>query len=100
MSMHIAPTYGMYQVCANINDVNIVSVPMTPEFNLDIPSIRKAVNENPSIRIIFLCSPNNPTSNLLKESDVIDVLQIDFKGTYPTDLIKHTKLCMYMLNIN
>eukprot|EP00121_Abeoforma_whisleri_P006347 Awhi_evm1s5772 len=55
------PTYGMYKVCANINDVEVQSVSLTPDFQLQIPEILEAVTEK--TKIIFVCSPNNPTSN-------------------------------------
>ena len=67
------PTYGMYKVCAAVNDVGLVSVPLKPNFELDVPAMRKALTTE--VRIIFLCSPNNPTSNLLKEEDVIEILE-------------------------
>jgi histidinol-phosphate aminotransferase len=64
------PTYGMYQVCADINDVQAISIPLTPEFQLDTQSILEAVAMDTSIKAIFICSPNNPSGNLMKDEDV------------------------------
>ncbi|NML23377.1 histidinol-phosphate transaminase [Pseudoflavitalea sp. G-6-1-2] len=66
------PTYGMYEVSANINDVQIRKVPLTPEFQLDLPAIEEAVDDN--TKIIFLCSPNNPTGNSLDREDLEIIL--------------------------
>eukprot|EP00128_Syssomonas_multiformis_P010370 Colp12_sorted_trinity150504_noHs@1715 len=89
--MITSPTYGMYKVAANTNDVGIQDVPLDPSFNLRTKEMLEAVNE--STRVIFLCSPNNPTGNLLKEADVrkildsyrtgvviVDEAYIDFSG--------------------
>jgi histidinol-phosphate aminotransferase len=66
------PTYGMYEVSANINDVQIKKVPLTPTFQLDLPAIEEAVDDH--TKMIFLCSPNNPTGNSLNKSDVEIIL--------------------------
>ncbi|WEK35138.1 MAG: histidinol-phosphate transaminase [Candidatus Pseudobacter hemicellulosilyticus] len=66
------PTYGMYEVSANINDVAVKKVPLTPQFQLDLPAIEEAVDDN--TKIIFLCSPNNPTGNSLYREDIELVL--------------------------
>ena len=62
------PTYGMYEVCANINNVQVKKVALTPEFQLDLPAIENAIDEN--TKMIFLCSPNNPTGNSLHHQDI------------------------------
>ena len=66
------PTYGMYEVSANINDVQIKKVPLTPTFQLDLPAIEQAVDDH--TKLIFLCSPNNPTGNSLERADVETIL--------------------------
>ena len=66
------PTYGMYEVSANINDVHIKKVPLTPNFQLDLPAIEEAVDDH--TKMIFLCSPNNPTGNSLHKNDVEIIL--------------------------
>lgn len=66
------PTYGMYEVSANINDVAIKKVPLTPTFQLNLPAIEEAVDDH--TKMIFLCSPNNPTGNSLNKDDVEIIL--------------------------
>jgi histidinol-phosphate aminotransferase len=76
------PTYGMYEVSANINDVYIKKVPLTPEFQLDLPAIEEAVDDN--TKIIFLCSPNNPTGNSLNRED-LEVILNNYWGIVALD---------------
>lgn len=66
------PTYGMYAVCAEVNAVNIQKVTLTANFDLDVESIFNKIDS--STRVIFLCSPNNPTGNLLSRGKVVDIL--------------------------
>ncbi len=66
------PTYGMYEVSANINDVALKKVPLTPAFQLDLPAIEEAIDDH--TKMIFLCSPNNPTGNSLIREDVEMIL--------------------------
>ncbi|HRE52409.1 MAG TPA: histidinol-phosphate transaminase [Flavitalea sp.] len=62
------PTYGMYEVSAAINNVAIKRVPLTASFQLDLPAIEEAVDDY--TKLIFICSPNNPTGNSLNRQDV------------------------------
>lgn len=66
------PTYGMYKVCAKINDVSVKATPLTPTFDLDLPSMRSCYDSK--TRIIFVCSPGNPTSKTIPNSDIEDIL--------------------------
>ena len=66
------PTYGMYQVCADINNVSLNEVPLTTDFQLDVGNLISSVNEY--TKLIFLCSPNNPTGNDLSSDDIQKVL--------------------------
>ncbi len=66
------PTYGMYQVCADINNVSVKKIPLTPDFQLNLPAIEEAIDDH--TKIIFLCSPNNPTGNSLIKEEVEVVL--------------------------
>jgi histidinol-phosphate aminotransferase len=66
------PTYGMYEVSANINDVQVKKVPLLQDFQLDLPSIEAAVDDH--TKMIFICSPNNPTGNSLERSDIEIIL--------------------------
>lgn len=84
------PTYGMYKVCAGINDVGVRQVPLNPDFSIRADDVLGAVG--PATKVIFLCSPNNPTGNLLDKAEVrriisgfsgivvVDEAYIDFSG--------------------
>lgn len=76
------PTYGMYKVIAGINNVNVKEVILSQKFQLDLEGIEDTVNG--SSKIIFLCSPNNPTGNLL-DSESIERLLSNFKGLVVID---------------
>jgi len=67
------PTYGMYSVCADVNAVNIQRVLLTPDFDLDLDAFPKTFDA--TTKIIFLCSPNNPTANLLSREKILEVLK-------------------------
>lgn len=71
------PTYGMYEVSANINDVGIKRVPLTPNFELDVDGVIEAIDGN--TKLIFICSPNNPTGNHMRRNDVEMILN-NFNG--------------------
>lgn len=70
------PTYGMYGVCATMNDVELVKVPLTyPDFQADNGAIVKAVEADENIKLVYLTSPGNPTAKLLDVSKIIDLLE-------------------------
>ncbi|MBX3255124.1 MAG: histidinol-phosphate transaminase [Chitinophagaceae bacterium] len=71
------PTYGMYQVSAEINDVEIKKVPLLDDFQLDLVHLENKVDD--FTKIIWLCSPNNPTANSLNREDIEIVLN-NFPG--------------------
>ncbi len=66
------PTFGMYKVLADVNDIKYKSVLLTDEFQLDKESIIEQVDQN--TKLIFICSPNNPTGNLIKKEDILNLL--------------------------
>lgn len=66
------PTYGMYKVCAKVNDIPILSVPLTPTFDVEVPKILDAIT--PTTKLIFLCSPGNPTSKALPLSNIEEIV--------------------------
>lgn len=76
------PTYGMYEVCAHINDVPVKAVPLTPNFQLDLHALEENIDAH--TKLIFLCSPNNPTANSLIREDV-EVLLNNFDGLVVID---------------
>lgn len=76
------PTYGMYKVCADINAVKVVEAILTNDFQLDLGKISTAIDK--TTKIIFLCSPNNPSGNLLKAEDIKRIITT-FKGLVVVD---------------
>ena len=78
----VPPTYGMYEVSANINDVAIKKVPLTPDYQLNLEGIAEAIDAN--TKLIFICSPNNPTANSIEREDVETVLA-NFPGIVVID---------------
>ena len=77
------PTYGMYEVSANINDVEVRKVNLLPEtFQLDTENILKNININ--TKLFFVCCPNNPTGNGVKWTDIKKVLD-NFNGIVVVD---------------
>lgn len=73
----IEPSYGMYEVCADINNVKFIKVLLNDEFQLDTNAILKTTDIN--TKLIYLCSPNNPTGNCFYKKDIIEILQ-NFNG--------------------
>ena len=76
------PTYGMYSVSAEINAVTIKTINLTTDFDIDLESTRKAWDEN--TKLLFLCSPNNPSGNLLSV-EKIKTLLVEFSGLVIVD---------------
>jgi histidinol-phosphate aminotransferase len=76
------PTYGMYEVYGNINDVEVREVPLLPDFQLNLEAIEAAIDEH--TRLIFICSPNNPTGNSIDRED-IEVVLNNFEGIVVID---------------
>lgn len=76
------PTYGMYEVSAAINDIAVKKVTLLPNFQLDMPGIEEAIDER--TKIIWICSPNNPTGNSIAYQD-IEVLLNNFGGLVVVD---------------
>jgi histidinol-phosphate aminotransferase len=76
------PTYGMYEVSANINDVEVRKAPLLENFQLDLIHLENLVDEN--TKLIWICSPNNPTGNSMNRADVETVLN-NFNGIVVVD---------------
>lgn len=72
------PTYGMYSVCAQINDVGVVKVNLDVEegaYQLQTEAVNQALKSDPTIKVVFLCSPGNPTSTCLSHDSIRAVLE-------------------------
>ncbi|CAG7976786.1 unnamed protein product [Penicillium salamii] len=71
------PTYGMYSVSAQVNDIEIVKVPLDASngFHLQPEKVNAALSADPSIKLAYICSPGNPTANLIRKEDIQKVLE-------------------------
>lgn len=76
------PTYGMYEVYAHINDVDVKEVPLQLNFQLNLEGLERAIDANS--KLIFFCSPNNPTGNSMEREDIEMVLN-NFDGIVVID---------------
>ena len=66
------PTYGMYEVSANINDIKLLIAPLLPDFQLNLAHIETLIDDR--TKLIWICSPNNPTGNSINRADIETVL--------------------------
>ncbi len=69
----IAPSYGMYQVCAAVNDIEYRAVSLTEDFLLDVPALAAQVDDK--TKVIWICSPNNPTGNAFDLDELESLVQ-------------------------
>lgn len=76
-----SPTYGMYEVSAEINEVELIRVPLTPSFQIDYDALKTHLDDE-TLKLIFICSPNNPTGNCIENTAAL--LQ-QFKGIVVMD---------------
>jgi histidinol-phosphate aminotransferase len=70
-----SPTYGMYQISANIQNADVIDVPLTKDYQLDVPVILA----QEGIKLVFICNPNNPTGNSFNRKDILTILRF-FEG--------------------
>ena len=78
----LPPTFGMYQVCASINGVETVSVPLTQDFDLDVEAINKS--QSKATKLVFIANPNNPTGNCFAAEDIKAIIE-NFDGLVVVD---------------
>jgi histidinol-phosphate aminotransferase len=78
----IPPTYGMYDVIAKTNNVENIKVPLKSNFTLNLEELKKSFTEK--TKLLFLCSPNNPTGNSFSRKDLIDLIE-SFNGVVVID---------------
>ncbi|KAH8101846.1 histidinol-phosphate aminotransferase [Cristinia sonorae] len=91
------PTYGMYAVCAQVNDVGVVKCPLEltgalgeggeqGRFSVKISQLKAAIDADPSIKLVFLCSPGNPTGTLIPLRTIREILDYEnFNGVVVVD---------------
>ena len=70
------PSFGMYPFSTYVNAGQYLTVPRTADFSLDLEGIETAVANHPHLKILFLCSPNNPSGNLIADDDLRRLLQL------------------------
>lgn len=80
----IEPTYGVYGVAAQINDVEIVHLSLDNEFNLPVTDILDVIKSDKDIKLIWICSPNNPTGNAFPKEDILKIAD-EFNGIVAVD---------------
>ena len=72
------PTYGMYEVLADINDIELIKVPLAEDFQINIQALGNYLIDS-KLKLIFICSPNNPTGNSMRKTDIEYILR-NFNG--------------------
>lgn len=77
------PTFGMYQVVSDINEIELIKLPLNDNFQINTESLKTYLN-NDNLKVVFICSPNNPTGNCFNEDDVKFILK-NFKGIVVID---------------
>lgn len=83
-ALTFSPSYGMYEVSAAINDVEIIKIPLTHEFQIDLTRVMRVIKEDKQIKLVFICSPNNPTGNCMNYDDIESLLE-NFRGIVVID---------------
>lgn len=81
--MILTPTYGMYEVCAAIHGTPLIKIALTEDFQIPVNDIKPYFSDK-NLKIIFICSPNNPTGNLMRIED-IEYLLLNFDGIVVLD---------------
>lgn len=77
------PSYGMYEVSASINDIGLIKIPLNKEFQINTGDLTPWLTK-PELKLIFICSPNNPTGNSMNETDIEYIIS-SFKGIVVID---------------
>jgi histidinol-phosphate aminotransferase len=82
-ALTFSPSYGMYEVSASANDVNIIKIPLDANFQIDFNDVIPWLSDA-SLRLILICSPNNPTGNCIDRS-VLEQIIVNFDGIVLVD---------------
>ncbi len=77
-ALTFTPTFGMYQVAADINNIELIKLPLDDDFQINTDHLKPYLKDD-NLKLIFICSPNNPTGNCFSEKDVEFILK-NFKG--------------------
>lgn len=82
-ALTFTPTYGMYEVSASVNDIEMIRVPLDKNFNIDLQRTIVYLKDS-LLKLVFVCSPNNPTSNSFEREKIITIIE-NFKGIVVVD---------------
>jgi len=82
-ALTFTPTFGMYQVVADINNIELIKLPLNCDFQINTHDLNPLLNDD-NLKLIFICSPNNPTGNCFNDDDVEFILK-NFKGIVIVD---------------
>ncbi len=82
-ALTFTPTFGMFQVAADVNDIELLALPLTRDFQIDTNAVEPLLNDD-RLKLIFICSPNNPTGNCFVKEDIEFVLA-NFNGIVVID---------------
>ncbi len=82
-ALTFSPTYGMYEVSASINDIELIKIPLKSDFQMDLDKVKPYLFDS-TVKLMFICSPNNPTGNLMNKND-IEYLLNNFNGVIVVD---------------
>jgi len=77
-ALTFSPTYGMYQVSAAANNVELIRIPLNDDFDIDFSRVEPYLNES-SLKLIIICSPNNPTANVMNRQAIRKIIS-SFRG--------------------
>ena len=77
------PTYGMYEVSASVNDIEVIKIPLNRNFQIDTEKVNPLFSER-NLKLIFICSPNNPTGNCMNQADIEYIIS-NFRGIVVID---------------
>lgn len=77
-ALTFSPTYGMYDVSSAINNVELLKLPLNDVFQIDLEKVKPYLTDT-HVKLIFICSPNNPTGNLIRKTDIEFILN-NFMG--------------------
>jgi histidinol-phosphate aminotransferase len=82
-ALTFTPTYGMYTVSASVNDVKVISIPLNSSFQIDLKKTEPLLSDK-NLKLVFICSPNNPTANSMNYDDVEYIIS-KFRGIVVVD---------------
>ncbi|WP_271405337.1 histidinol-phosphate transaminase [Tenacibaculum soleae] len=99
-ALTFSPTYGMYDVSANINDIELIKQPLVNDFQISLNQLQPYLDME-DVKIIFICSPNNPTGNCFNDEDIIYILE-NFNGIVIIDeaYIDFSSQASYLTKLN